>query len=110
MGYAMVCGSIAGEVAAKCVSDGDVSASRLQEYDKRWRKLYGEEFAQALKLRDLLIRTDDDTLDKLARIVTGETVVKLTAARKVKIFMKAMATKDKKLIALMKELRSLRMV
>jgi len=110
MGYAMVCGSIAGQVATQCVAEGDASAAKLQEYEKRWRKRYGEEFARALKLRDLLIRTDDDTLDRLAKIVTGETIMKLTAARKVKIFMKAMATKDKKLIALMKELRNLRMV
>lgn len=110
MGYAMVCGSIAGRVAAQCVQKETVSASNLQQYEKEWRKLYGAEFDQSLKLRDLILQTEDETLDKLANIVTGESIVQMTAGKKVKIFMKAMATKDGKLIALMKELRKLRMV
>ncbi|MFW9830578.1 MAG: geranylgeranyl reductase family protein [Candidatus Thorarchaeota archaeon] len=110
MGYAMVCGNIAGRVAAECTSRSQVAATNLQQYEKEWRKLYGAEFDQSLKLRDLLLKTDDETLDKLAGIVTGESIVKMTAGKKVKIFMKAMATKDRKLIALMQELRKLRMV
>ncbi len=110
MGYAMVCGSIAGRVAAQCAEKGTVSSSHLQEYEKEWRKLYGDEFNQSLKLRELILQTDDETLDKLANIVTGESIVRMTAGKKVKIFMKAMATKDRKLISLMQELRKLRMV
>ncbi len=110
MGYAMVCGSIAGRVAAQCAENGTVSSSLLQQYEKEWRKLYGDEFNQSLKLRELILQTDDETLDKLANIVTGESIVRMTAGKKVKIFMKAMATKDRKLISLMQELRKLRMV
>ena len=110
MGYAMVCGSIAGRVAAQCAETDKVTATHLQQYEKEWRKLYGDEFDQSLKLRDLILQTEDATLDKLAHIVTGESIVRMTAGKKVKIFMKAMATKDRKLIALMQELRKLRMV
>ncbi|MFX0169025.1 MAG: geranylgeranyl reductase family protein [Candidatus Hodarchaeota archaeon] len=110
MGYAMVCGSIAGRVAAECIANNQVKSSNLQVYEKEWRKLYGMEFDQSLKLRDLLLKTDDETLDRLAKIVTGESIVKMTTGKKVKIFMKAMATGDAKLIALMNELRKLRMV
>lgn len=110
MGYAMVCGSIAGRVAANCVAQNKVEATHLNKYEKEWRKIYGEEFSQALKLRDLLLNTDDATLDKLANIVTGESIVRMTAGKKVKLFLKTMATKDTKLIALMRELRKLRMV
>ena len=110
MGYAMVCGNIAGRVAAECSVKGNVGASHLQKYEKEWRKLYGAEFNQSLKLRELLLQTDDATLDKLGEIVTGESIVKMTAGKKVKIFMKAMATRDRKLITLMQELRKLRMV
>jgi digeranylgeranylglycerophospholipid reductase len=110
MGYAMVCGSIAGRVAAKCAQNESVRASDLQQYEKEWRKLYGGEFDQSLKLRELILKTKDETLDKLANIVTGESIVQMTAGKKVKLFMKAMATKDGQLIALMKELRKLRMV
>ncbi len=56
------------------------------------------------------METEDEVLDKLATIITGDSVVKLAAAKKVKIFMKAVATGDTKLIGLMKELRKLRMV
>ena len=110
MGYAMVCGSIAGRVAAKCALNESVKASDLQQYEKDWRKLYEAEFDQSLKLRELILQTEDETLDKLANIVTGESIVQMTAGKKVKLFMKAMATKDGKLIALMRELRKLRMV
>jgi digeranylgeranylglycerophospholipid reductase len=110
MGYAMVCGSIAGRVAAECTQNESVKASDLKQYEKEWRKLYGAEFDQSLKLRELILQTEDETLDKLANIVTGESIVQMTAGKKVKIFMKAMATKDGKLIALMRELRKLRMV
>ncbi|MFX1582249.1 MAG: geranylgeranyl reductase family protein [Promethearchaeota archaeon] len=110
MGYAMVCGSIAGRVAAECIQKGTISAQHLHKYEKEWRKLYGGEFDQSLKLRDLILETEDATLDKLAEIVTGESIVRMTAGKKVKIFMKAMATKDRKLITLMQELRKLRMV
>jgi len=110
MGYAMVCGSIAGRVAAECITHNQVGSTQLQKYETEWRKLYGAEFDQSLKLRELLLKTDDDTLDRLAKIVTGESIVKLTAGKKVKIFMKAMSTGDPKLISLMNELRKLRMV
>ncbi|MFX1509018.1 MAG: geranylgeranyl reductase family protein [Promethearchaeota archaeon] len=110
MGYAMVCGSIAGRVAAECIQKGTISAQHLHKYEKEWRKLYGGEFDQSLKLRDLILETEDATLDKLAEIVTGESIVRMTAGKKVKIFMKAMATKDRKLITLMQELRKLRIV
>ena len=110
MGYAMVCGSIAGRVAAECIANNQVDSAHLQKYETEWRKLYGAEFNQSLKLRELLLKTDDATLDRLAKIVTGESIVKLTAGKKVKIFMKAMSTGDPKLISLMNELRKLRMV
>ncbi len=110
MGYAMVCGNIAGRVAAECIMKEQVSAKHLQKYEDEWRKIYGSEFEQSLKLRELILKTDDATLDKLAGIVTGESIVRMTAGKKVKIFMKAMATGDKHLIALMNELRKLRMV
>jgi flavin-dependent dehydrogenase len=110
MGYAIVCGSIAGKVAAVCASRDQVTAPHLQEYETQWRKRYGEEFSRALKLRDLLVQAEDETLDKLAGLVTGESVVRMAAAKKVKIFLKATATKDSRLIALMNGLRKLRMV
>jgi digeranylgeranylglycerophospholipid reductase len=110
MGYAMVCGSIAGRVAAEGIAKNQVDATFLQRYEKEWRKLYGKEFAQSLKLRELLLKTEDQTLDKLAEIVTGESIVKMTAGKKVKLFLKAMSTGDSKLITLMRELRKLRLV
>lgn len=110
MGYAIVCGSIAGQVAAESALKKNVTATHLRQYEKEWRKLYGAEFDQSLRLRELILQTEDATLDKLANIVTGESIVQMTAGKKVKIFMKAMSTGDRKLIALMQELRKLRMV
>lgn len=44
IGYGMRAGQICGEVAAAAISEGDVSAKRLKEYSKRWRKEFAIEY------------------------------------------------------------------
>ena len=49
--YAMVTGRHAGEVAAAAIASGDGSASRLGEYERRWREEIGDELADSVRIQ-----------------------------------------------------------
>ncbi|MHA1632544.1 MAG: geranylgeranyl reductase family protein [Candidatus Freyarchaeota archaeon] len=110
IGYAMVCGSIAGRVAVECIEKGDTSEKALSKYEALWRERYGREFSQMLALREVLERTEDEVLDELAKILTGENVVELTAGKKIGIFLKTAAKRNVKLLKLLNELRRLQLI
>lgn len=110
MGYAIVCGSIAGKVAMECIEKGDVSEKALSKYEVLWREKYGHEFSQMLALRNLLEETDDEVLDELAKVLTGENVVELTAGKKIGVVLRAAAKGNVKLLKLLNELRKLQLV
>ncbi|MEM1797762.1 MAG: NAD(P)/FAD-dependent oxidoreductase, partial [Candidatus Jordarchaeales archaeon] len=110
MGYAIVCGSIAGKVAMECIEKGDVSEKALSKYEVLWREKYGHEFGQMLALRNLLEETDDEVLDELAKVLTGENVVELTAGKKIGVVLRAAAKGNVKLLKLLNELRKLQLV
>ncbi len=110
MGYAIVCGSIAGEVAVEAITEGDTSEEALTLYEKRWREKYGREFEQMLKLQKLLAEAEDTLLDKLAQLLTGQNIVELTAGKKIGVFLKAAAKGDRQLLNLLDQLRHLQLV
>lgn len=110
MGYAIVCGSIAGKVAMECIEKGDVSEKALSKYEVLWREKYGHEFSQMLALRNLLEETDDEVLDELAKVLTGENVVELTAGKKIGVVLRAAAKGNVRLLKLLNELRKLQLV
>ncbi|HKS59510.1 MAG TPA: NAD(P)/FAD-dependent oxidoreductase, partial [Thermoplasmata archaeon] len=62
---------IAAPVAHEALRDGDLSASRLGEYDRRWREALGEEFDRALYLRRLFARLTDAELDEVVDALEG---------------------------------------
>ena len=66
--FGLACGRIAGETAAKAVRDGDASAARLSNYEKRWRRLIGFDLKAMSWLRRLLYRLPDRHLDQIFRI------------------------------------------
>jgi geranylgeranyl reductase family protein len=49
--HAMVAGQLAGEVAARALAEGDVSAARLAEYQVAWQREIGEELADSLRIQ-----------------------------------------------------------
>ncbi|HTX43426.1 MAG TPA: NAD(P)/FAD-dependent oxidoreductase, partial [Methanocella sp.] len=53
------CAKIAGEVAAKAAIEGDASARRLMEYERRWRGELGRELTFGLKAREIYGRMSD---------------------------------------------------
>lgn len=110
IGYAMVCGSIAGKVAVKCITEGDTSEKALMEYELLWQEKYGEEFAKMLELRELLEETDDKTLDKLGELLSGKNIVDLTAGKKVSILFRGLAKRSRKLLKLLNAFRRLKLI
>jgi digeranylgeranylglycerophospholipid reductase len=61
----MRCAEILAPVAHEALARGDLTASALGEYDRRWRAELGEEFRRALHLRRVFTRLDDDDLDQI---------------------------------------------
>lgn len=70
-------GRIAAEVAAKALEEGNLSASRLQEYRKRYDEYWGKRIRDSLKVLHVIEKLSDDELNQLAEILTPEDVVKL---------------------------------
>ncbi len=56
---------IAAGIADGALRAGDLSSSRLEEYDRAWRREFGEEFGRALALRRIFTRLTDADLDRL---------------------------------------------
>ncbi len=66
--FGLACGRIAGETAAKAVLDKEFSASRLEEYETRWRRMFGFDLWAMSWLRRLLYRLPDRNLDRIFNI------------------------------------------
>jgi digeranylgeranylglycerophospholipid reductase len=62
----MTGGLIAGEIAAKAISEGDYSKKNLIEYKKRCQKEIGDSFKKYLKAKEYLLSLSDDELDSIA--------------------------------------------
>ena len=87
--YAMRAGNIAGEVAAKAVSEGNTSEKRLSEYEKRWREQMGKRLERYLKAKDVLLSLTDDDLDKLAEALREVKFDKISLTDMLKALVKA---------------------
>lgn len=110
IGYSIVCGSIAGKVAAEAIETGDTSEKTLTKYEERWREKYSEEFEKMLKLRELLVKAEDKTLDQLAEVFNGQNIVDLTAGRKISVLFSAIRKRSRELLTLLNNFRSLKLI
>jgi len=63
--FGLLCGKIAGQMAAGAVIAGDTSATRLSEYDRSWRKLIGFDMKAMVWLRKLLYRLPDESMNRI---------------------------------------------
>jgi digeranylgeranylglycerophospholipid reductase len=68
MGYSMMCGRIAGEVAAG-VAGEEVTEGALMEYDQKWREKYGTELLLAYHLKEIVSEFTDEDLNNLADVI-----------------------------------------
>ncbi len=63
----MIAGQIAGRVAAEAVKKGDVSKKSLNRYAKEWKKRVGKTHQQYYRLKEILLKFDEEDLNNIAR-------------------------------------------
>ena len=63
----LVCARIAGEVAAAAIREHDVSAARLEEYERRWRAAVGRELRWGMLARRVFLSLSDEDLNRIFR-------------------------------------------
>ena len=73
----VVAGRIAGEVAARAADEGEVSASRLSEYERRFDVVWGKRIRDSRRVVEMLDRFSDDDLNTFAEVLTSEDVIAL---------------------------------
>ncbi|HIE34368.1 MAG TPA: NAD(P)/FAD-dependent oxidoreductase, partial [Candidatus Altiarchaeales archaeon] len=98
---AMRSASIAADVAAGAIKEGNVSGERLYEYEKIWRETEGRKMEKLYRLRMFLEKLDDKDFEKLAEILEGRDIMELVEGR-YKFLAKLFATKAPQMLALMK--------
>jgi len=86
---AMRAGNIAGEVAAKAVSEGNTSEKRLSEYEKRWREQMGKRLERYLKAKNVLVSLTDEEMDQLAESLSKVKFDEISLTEMLKALMKA---------------------
>ena len=75
---AMIAGKIAGEVAAKAIKKGDVSAKQLQPYAKQFYKAEGKVNDLSYKLKKVIYSFSDEKLDRIAEKLSTMDPKKIT--------------------------------
>jgi digeranylgeranylglycerophospholipid reductase len=71
---AMKAGIIAGEVAAKAISAGNVSKAGLKDYEDRWRADIGKHIARGYQYKEFFVKLTDDDLNKLIGSLKNEDI------------------------------------
>jgi len=74
---AMRAGVIAGEVAAKAITAGNVRRGELQEYENRWREDIGKTLAKSLQLKEFFVKLEDKDLNQLIGSLAKEDITKM---------------------------------
>jgi len=80
--YSIRSAALAADVAVDALAADRLDAAALASYERQWRELLGEEFAEQRSLRDLVTRLSDqeiDTLFELARTDGIMPIVRKTA-------------------------------
>ena len=81
-------GLIAGEVAAAAIKEGDTSAERLSEYDKRAQDEIGDSFNKYMKSRDYLESLSDEELDSIANAFNETEFERISTTELLKVLVK----------------------
>jgi len=70
-------GKMAGDTAARAVQEGDVSATRLSEYERHFEEYWGKRIKDSRRVIEMLDKFSDENLNTLAKVVTHEDVINL---------------------------------
>ncbi|MDI6859685.1 MAG: NAD(P)/FAD-dependent oxidoreductase, partial [Methanocellales archaeon] len=72
-----LCAKIAGEVAAAAVKEGDTSAKRLAEYEKRWRSAIGRELKIGMRINEVVSRLSDSDINELIGMLNDPEILSI---------------------------------
>jgi flavin-dependent dehydrogenase len=78
--YSLVSARLASEVLGTALHAGDLSASSLQEYERRWAKRNGEEIEAQTRLRIAVQRLNDRQMDELIELARTDGILPLVRA------------------------------
>jgi len=92
---AMQGGAIAGDVIAKAVRENNVSKKRLREYEKRWKREFGKVLDVGLKVKNTVVKLDEEDFLKFFHALAGEIRLKDYSER---AFLKEMIKKNPKIL------------
>ncbi|WP_432704165.1 NAD(P)/FAD-dependent oxidoreductase [Methanothermobacter thermautotrophicus] len=81
-------GMLAGRVAAAALSEGDVTAKRLAEYERLCREEIGDEISKYLKVKDYMLTLSDSELDSIAEAFQDVEFEKVSTTELVKKLIK----------------------
>jgi len=70
--YALRCGEIAGKVAIDAITEGDVSAEALADYERQWRAEFDAELRVGQLLHSSLSVSQDQRMDALLSALDGK--------------------------------------
>ena len=70
-------GKMAGDTATRAVQEGDVSATRLSEYERHFEEYWGKRIKDSRRVLEMLDKFSDENLNTLAKAVTHEDVLNL---------------------------------
>ncbi len=73
----MLCGRIAGEVAARCALAGKTQARFLREYERRWRAKLERELSLGMRAHHIVSQLTDDQLAQALRLLATPALRKL---------------------------------
>jgi len=92
---AMQGGAIAGDVIAKAVREKNVSKKRLREYEKRWKREFGKVLDVGLKVKNTVVKLDEEDFLKFFHALEGEIRLKDYSER---AFLKEMIKKNPRIL------------
>ncbi len=75
--YGLLTGHLAAGVLAEALGDDRLGASRLREYERRWRARLGPEIRAGLAFRAVAARLNDVTVDRLIELARVDGIVPL---------------------------------
>ena len=84
---AMKAGRIAGKIAAEAVMSGDVSEKMLKKYQEQWDESVGEINKRCYRMKKVIFKFSDKSLNKLAEVLNNTPPEKLTLKE---VFIKAL--------------------
>ncbi len=73
----MLCGKIAGEVAARCALSGKTRARFLREYEQRWRAKLARELSLGFRAHQILTQLSDEQIARALKLLTIPALRKL---------------------------------